>query len=248
MLTECERGIRWLEFSILKGYPVKQGVFLRDGGVSVGPYESLNISDGVGDKEEAVVENRLRVQEVLEVERLYFTKQVHGKELFLVDKETSEVAVADGLMTREKNIGLGIQHADCQAAIFYDKRRHLLATAHAGWRGNVLNIYKETVERLEKEFQTKVDDLLVCIAPSLGPDHAEFIDYKSLFPKEFWSFQVRENYFDLWQIARFQLESLGIPREQIEIASLCTYCHEKDFFSYRRNKVTGRNVTVATLL
>ncbi|MBS0585946.1 MAG: peptidoglycan editing factor PgeF [Verrucomicrobia bacterium] len=227
---------------------MKQGVFLRDGGVSVGPYQSLNISDGVGDKEEAVLENRLRVQDVLGVERLYFTKQVHGKELFLVDKETREVPVSDGLLTKEKNLGLAVQHADCQAAIFYDKRQHVLATAHAGWRGNVLNIYKETVERLKKEFESRVDDLLVCIAPSLGPDHSEFIDYKRLFPKQFWPFQVRENYFDLWQIARFQLESLGIPGEQIEIASLCTYCYEKDFFSYRRDKVTGRNVTVALLL
>ncbi|EKE08239.1 MAG: hypothetical protein ACD_17C00269G0001 [uncultured bacterium] len=138
-------------------------------------------------------------------------------------------------------------HADCQAAIFYDPVHEAIAVIHAGWRGLVQNIYARTLEAMQREIGTQPQNLIVCIAPSLGPDHAEYKNYKQDFPQEFWDFQKEPNYFNFWDLSRFQLSSLGILDKNIEIVETCTACHLKDYFSYRREKDTGRHGTVVAL-
>ena len=228
MLRKCKEGIEWLEFALLQPYKVRHGVFLRRG--------------------EDPLENRSQLEKILELDRLCVVSQVHGKEVVFVENQEEHICLGDALITEKKGIGLCMRHADCQIAIFYDPRHHALAVVHCGWRGNVLNIYKEAIDKLEEYFNTKPQDLVVCVSPSLGPCHAEFIHYKKEFPPLFWQFQVRPNYFDLWEIARLQIEDLGVPKKQIEIASLCTYCEVDQFFSFRRDKTVGRNLTLAALL
>src|SRR5690606_29333339 len=104
----------------------------------------------------------------------------------------------DGMMTAQEGTGLLIRHADCQAAIFYDPKRRVIANIHCGWRGSVQNIYQKTVTQMEERYGTRARDLFVCIGPSLGPYHAEFIHYKEEIPPSFWAFQVRPNHFDFW--------------------------------------------------
>ena len=140
-----------------------------------------------------------------------------------------------------------IKHADCQAAIFYDPVHHAVSCVHAGWRGNVQNIYAHAIAFMAGKFHSQPADILVCISPSLGPHFSEFKNYKTEFPESFWPFQIRPNYFNLWEISRTQLQECGILPHHIEIASICTYANEQDFFSYRRDKVTGRNATVVAL-
>src|SRR5262249_11397000 len=96
-------------------------------------------------------------------------------------------------------------------------------------------------------FGSRPEDLLVGISPSLGPHSAEFKNYRTEFPQELWGFQVRPEYFDLWALARHQCEECGILPQHIEIAEICTYANPEDYFSYRRDGVTGRNATVAAL-
>ncbi len=172
--------------------------------------------------------------------------QVHGKEVVTL-VEMGPSPIADGAITKTKGLALGIRHADCQAAIFYDPITEALATIHAGWRGLVQNIYKEAVQNLNSIFQVKPENLIVCIGPSLEPEHAEFIHYKQEFPEQFWRFQASPNHFNMWEIAKFQLTNLGISPQNIEIAEIGTYGNQDDFYSYRRAKDTLRNFTVATL-
>ena len=153
----------------------------------------------------------------------------------------------DGMVTQEKEVALLVRHADCQGTLFYDPIRHALAAVHCGWRGSVQNIYQKTIEKMKGLYGTDPADLIVCIGPSLGPEHAEFKNYKEELPKHFWDFQVRPTYFDFWEISRWQLEEEGIPEEQIEIAEICTYANDKDFFSYRRNQSTPHHGTLAAL-
>ena len=140
-----------------------------------------------------------------------------------------------------------VRHADCQAAIFYDPKNKAVANVHSGWRGNVKNIYRSTIQKMRRVFGSKPADLLVCISPSLGPDCAEFIHYKAEFPEDFWAFQIKPYYFNLWAIARYQLELSGILPHHIEIAEICTNTEVEDYFSYRREKVSGRHATLAML-
>ena len=141
-----------------------------------------------------------------------------------------------------------IKHADCQAAIFYDPEHRAIANVHCGWRGNVQNIYRETVREMRRHFASRPENILVAISPSLGPEKAEFINFKKELPEAFLPYQVKPTYFDLWAISRMQLESEGILSHHIQIASICTYSHPEDYFSFRRdNRVTGNHGTVAVL-
>lgn len=249
MIRKKRDEVEWLEFELLAERPeVVHGVFLRHGGISPAPYGSLNAGETVtGDAAEHIFENRQRMLRALNVPRYISGMQVHGDKAVVIDKEDQEVGDCDALMTQRTDVGLLIKHADCQAAILYDPVHRALANVHSGWRGNVKNIYAAAINKMIQAFGTKPADLLVGISPSLGPDHAEFKNYRTEFPEEFWDFLVRPEYFDLWAIARYQLEKCGVLPHHIEIANICTYANREDYFSFRRDKVTGRNATIAML-
>lgn len=247
MLRHKDQELEWLEFEILAGQPeLKHAIFLRHGGVSEGPFASLNIGGGTGDNPRHIARNRQKIQKALGVGLLVSGKQVHGSEIALVHPGAS-ARECDALVTQEPNIGLMIKHADCQAAIFYDPLTHAVANVHSGWRGSVQNIYAKTVDFMRKTFGTKPQNLLVGISPSLGPENAEFINYRTELPEPLWSFQTRPAHFDFWQISRSQLLHTGVLSHHIEIAQLCTFAEKQDFFSYRRDKITGRHATVVFL-
>jgi len=248
MIYKKAQGIHWLEFEILTGISeLSHAIFLRHGGVSNGPYRSLNISNEVGDIPEHVAENRHRIERLLNVPSLIEAKQVHGNKVVLVSTLSQKVGECDALMTQVAHLPLMIKHADCQTAIIYDPIHKALATVHAGWRGNVQKIYQKTVEAMRLIFSSKPQDLLVGIGPSLGPKHAEFKNYQVEFPEEFCQYQVAPYHFDLWAIAREQFEGCGVLSSHIEIAESCTYEHPEDYFSYRRDSATGRHATLAVL-
>lgn len=243
-MIRCKKeNLEWLEFEQLQQFPeVVHGVFLRHGGMSKGPFDSLNFGGGTGDDLDAIARNRKRVSQLFDLSNLITSKQMHAD---LVEWAQDHLQ-CDGLITTEENIGLLIKHADCQAAIFYDPVQRVIANVHCGWRGSVKNIYAKTVAKLQ-ELGSMAKDLRVCISPSLGPEKAEFINHEKELPKEFLPFQVRPNYFDFWEISKMQLKQAGILEKHIEIAGLCTFCEKKDFFSHRRDKKTGRNGTVVAL-
>ncbi len=245
MIRKEKEGIQWLEFELLTDIPhVIHGVFLRRGGVSDPPFDSLNLGNTTGDEQTKVAYNRQRILGVLSLEKLIFASQIHGNEIIEVPSEDLTVRRScDGLITRLPNIGLAIQHADCQAAIFYDPIQKIIANVHCGWRGSIQNIYAKTIMQL----RSQPENLLVCISPSLGPTAAEFIHYQTELPTSFFPFQVNLAHFDFWAISRMQLQQAGILPHHIEIASLCTVSNPRDFFSYRREKKTGRNATVVGL-
>ena len=227
MLRKSREGIEWLEFEQLQGISgLVHGVFLRKGGCSQEPYASLNMGGGTGDTPQNIEQNRERIRQILSIPRLTSGYQVHGSHVAYVPFTGSEEC--DGMITQEKGLGLMIKHADCQAAIFYDPMQKMLANVHAGWRGNVKNIYAETIKKMQAK-GSRVENLLICISPSLGPDHAEFINFREELPASFWEFQIRATYFDLWAISRHQLLNQGVLPHHIEIASLCTYQNAEDF-------------------
>ncbi len=249
-VVENEKGkLQWLEFDQLEPYQhVVHGVFLRHGGMSAGPYSSLNVSNEVGDHPDSVKVNRIEICKALDVEHVVFPHQKHGVDVVRITKENSlKVHQADAIFTTEKNIALAVTHADCQAAIFYDPAHEVIAAAHAGWRGSVQNIYAKVVEELKKTVGTNPKDLLVCISPSLGPCHAEFKNFKTELPQDFWPLQVKPHYFDFWKISRMQLMGSGVLENNIEISEICTFCNSKDYYSHRRDSKTGRHATLIVL-
>ncbi len=246
----CSQKIKWLQFNLLSGIPkLKHAVLLRQGGCSQDDYASLNLSDNVGDNPDFVEKNLLKVKETLAIEHLFWAHQCHGKHIHEVNNSLmNHVPSADALVTNIPHCTLMVTHADCQATIMYDPIHNAIANVHAGWRGSVQNIFKETIEYMRFRYGSHPQELLVCISPSLGPENAQFIHYKQELPEPFWHFQHRPEYFNFWEISRMQLERCGVLSHHIEISGIDTHANSTDFFSYRRDKKTGRHGTLVTLV
>lgn len=246
MLRNKKEDIEWLEFELFADIPwLSHAIFLRHGGVSVGPYASLDIKGG-GNALEAR-ENCLRMQKIMGISLVAIADQVHGSAIAHVTPNEEKMGPCDALITKHNAIGLLIKHADCQAAIFVDVQQRVVANVHCGWRGNVANIYAKVIYEMGKQYGSRAENILVGISPSLGPNASEFIHYRTELPESFWPYQIKPMYFNLWEIARMQLERAGILPHHIQIASQCTYAHPEDFFSYRRDKITGSHATIVAI-
>ncbi|MEA3467204.1 MAG: peptidoglycan editing factor PgeF [Thermodesulfobacteriota bacterium] len=226
----------------------------RHGGVSHAPYESLNLSYGVNDDTAFVTENRNRIKKRHSINHLLYARQVHGDTIFIaresLNKDT-EIEGCDALMTDIPDIGLMIQQADCQAVTLFDPAHPAIAAIHCGWKGSVLNILAKTVRSMTDCYGSSPSTLQATISPSLGPCCAEFVNHATELPPSFLAFQVKENYFDFWQISKMQLTEAGLDENKIKIAGQCTSC-SPDYFSYRRachnsNGNTGRCATMISL-
>lgn len=241
--------LQWLEYDLLEPFPhVLHGTFSRHGGVSQGKFGTLNLGAGTADNPEHIKTNRALVSKAVGVPKIVYPNQNHGINVHRVSgKNIDQLPQADALYTTEKNIGLGVTHADCQAVILYDPVHEAIAIAHSGWRGSAQNIISRLIESMQRELGTQPHNLIACISPSLGPDHAEFKNYKQELPKEFWEFQKKPHYFDFWAISRMQLSKCGLLDKNIEVAEICTHCSTDDYFSHRVEKDTGRNATIVAM-
>lgn len=241
-------------FAANNGVQCRYELFDRQGGVSTGIFTSLNIGAYVGDEEEAVRENRRKVKESLGVPYLLSAKQVHGTGIYCLTEpliKNTEIDGVDALITDLIDVGLMIQQADCQAVMLFDPVKAVIAAIHCGWRGSVQGMLAKVITIMVENYGTLQEDLQAVISPSLGPCCAEFVNYRWELPEEFHQFMVRDNYFDFWQISRFQLMNAGVSEKNIETTALCTCCSD-NHFSYRRatrlsGGVTGRNCSVISL-
>lgn len=229
---------------------VSGATFSRHGGVSEAPYHSRNVGLQVGDDEARVLQNRAVIREELGLSRLVSARQVHGDSVLVVDclpEADVEHAGYDALMTNIPGLGLMIQQADCQAVMLYDPEHAAVANIHAGWLGSVANIIAKTVAAMTAVYGTRPTSLFAAISPSLGPCCGEFVNYRQELPEAFHGYQFRPNHFDFWAISKDQLRDCGVRSEQIEISGKCTVC-EGDYFSYRRDGITGRFASVIGLV
>ena len=251
-LSETQHRAPYLQYPSLSPYhQLKHGTFTRHGGTSPSPYDSLNLSDAVGDSRRNVAANLMIIKHVMGARRILVTQQTHGTEVLIVDTGTAKAFgtswQADAMITGIPGVGLMIKQADCQAVILFDPAENVIANVHCGWRGNVQNILKRVVHMMKDRFDCKAENLVVAIGPSLGPCCAEFISHRNIFPPDFEDFRVSENHFDLWGLSSHQLVMEGIDPDNITVSEICTRCHTDRFFSYRGEGVTGRFGTVVML-
>ncbi len=256
-------AVESLVFDHMEGLPgLSHAVFTRRGGVSPPPREGLNVGLGCGDAPEHVIENRRRMLEHLDISRAVFLSQVHGGDIHIIRRGqvnsdelwnpetgvTKTPVKADGVITDEPGLGIVIQVADCQAVILYDPVCHVVANVHSGWRGSVADILGRCVGQMIEEFGCRPETIQAGIAPSLGPCCAEFVNFRQELPQAFWPYKSSGSpRFDFWTISKDQLLGKGLKKEHIETMGLCTVCHPDLFFSYRREKNTGRFAAVAVL-
>ncbi len=240
-------------------------VFSRQGGLSAAPYSSLNTGLSVGDDRPTVFANRRRLAEALGRPGWPMATSwiVHGNEVIEVGAEWKDDHMqlgdpgprrkGDALMTREPEVFLLISFADCLPVLYFDQAQRVTAIAHAGWRGTSLGIAGQTVRALAERFGSRPADLLVGLAPAIGPCCYEVgPDVVEAFERspEVWESAAFQPHsagradrwmLDLQETNRRQLLAAGVVQEHIETMPFCTACRTDLFFSHRREQgKTGR--------
>ncbi len=218
----------------------------REGGVSEGPFSSLNASHAVGDRPEAVDENLRRLAKAANATKLLTIRQVHGVALV----NDADGAEADGIWTARSQVALGIRTADCLPVLIEDYEGRRVAAVHAGWRGVVGLIAPKMVQQLAS-LGSPFDQLRVALGPAIQRCCFEVDgDLPQRFADAFGSKVVvggfAKPHLDLGLAVRRSLEAVGIRPEHIEALPHCTHCDGR-FFSHRRDRgVTGRQLSFIT--
>ena len=223
---------------------IRHGFFTREGGVSGGCYESLN--GGIGSRDDAahVSENRARMAGSLGVEpdRFLTAYQIHSPNVVVAEAPwTTETRPhADAIVTRMRELAIGVTTADCGPILFADPAARVIGAAHAGWRGALTGVIEATVEAMER-LGAKRGEIRAAIGPMIrqsnyevGPDLVSRFAAEDLASNRFFAPAARAGHalFDLGGYIAARLARAGVGR--VEDLGLCTYADPARFFSYRR--------------
>lgn len=244
MIRRQAGDLAYYTFASLDAFSeIVHGITTRHGGVSEGPWASLNLTKGTGDDPEAVEENLRRTGAAFGFRRADFVSpnQQHTTNTRQVGRrDRGQVfTCTDTLFTAEPGVPLLLRYADCTPVLLYDPVRRALAVVHSGWRGTVQAAAVVAVGALVAQFDSRPADIVAAIGPSIGPCCYEvgdevvaavndtFTRPASLLPPG----RNGRRHFDLWGANYQLLWDAGV--RQIETAELCTSCHRAEFFSYR---------------
>ena len=243
---------------IKKFRKVRHCFFSKNGGFSNGVYKSLNCGEGSMDKKKNVRKNLTFVSKKMGVKRnnLILMFQTHSNKVIEVKKnKLKNKIMADAIITRDKNIALGVVTADCVPVLLCDAKNEIVGCIHAGWKGALKGIIKNTVSKIRKN--NKYGKIFACIGPCIGRKNYEvglefyrrFIS-KSKKNRLYFSFKnKKKKLFNLRKFVKDKLEELNISVDHI---NLDTYGERNTFFSYRRSVILkekdyGRCISVIRL-
>jgi polyphenol oxidase len=242
----------------------------RAGGVSLMPFDSMNIGARVGDDAAAVGRNRQELAQAMGCEAVYL-HQVHGAKVVRLTRadadQTAKLGAdpslraqdgidgreADACFTTDVGVACAVQVADCLPVLFASRQGTVVGAAHAGWRGLAGGVLENTVQDMCKAAACQPHDVVAWLGPCIGPQHFEvgadvltaFADHKACFQPAPRADGSMRWLADLPSIARARLTALSLT--SIGGGGWCTVADRERFFSYRRDGVTGRHVAAVWL-
>jgi len=222
----------------------------RIGGVSEGAWESLNLGAHCGDNLDHVEENRQRMFAAGRLpSKPVWLEQVHGSDVLKLTGEPYASKRADASYSNTPGTVCAVMTADCLPVLFCNTAGTEVAAAHAGWRGLCAGVLEETVAC----FADSADNIVAWLGPAIGPQafevgpevRAAFIEKD---PQAERAFHPAGDKFmaDIYLLARQRLMNVGV--NQIYGGDRCTFTETGDFFSYRRDKTTGRMASFIWLI
>jgi YfiH family protein len=246
-------GLDW----IVPDWRVPSGVAAlsttRNGGVSIGAPASLNLSRSVGDDARAVAENRRRLGRFLPAPPVWL-RQTHGIAVATLTAATRNgpAPLADAAVTQEPGIVCTVTTADCLPVLFADRRGSAVGIAHAGWRGLCLGVLEATISAMGN-LGSDAGDLVAWLGPAIGPARFEvgadvrdrFCDGDSQAQTWFSPHAPGKWLADLYGLARTRLSRAGV--RNVSGGGFCTHTDATRFFSYRRERDTGRMAAMVWL-
>ena len=224
---------------------VRAFVTTRAGGVSTGPFASLNLGRGTapdaGDDPLAVDENRRRVAAHLPAAPTWL-RQVHGCAVARVERPLAAAPEADAAVTRAAGVPLVVLVADCLPVILAARDGTSVAIAHAGWRGLAAGVLEATVAAMDTDPASLRAWLGPCIGPrafEVGDDVRDaFVQRDATWAAHFAPHRPGKWLADLPALARARLAVAGVSH--VHGGQWCTVSEPDRFYSYRRDGVTGR--------
>ena len=213
-------------------------------GTSTGAYAAFNLGTHVGDDPIAVAANRRALVKALDIERIAWMNQVHGREVMDAAQVGSESPTADASFSRTANVACAVMVADCVPVLFAATDGGCVAAAHAGWRGLAGGVLSATLAAMAQgAVSTEGTRVTAWIGPTIGArqyevdevvraafakvDHAHF---RASRPGHYW--------LDLAALAESQLLRCGVAA--VSRAGICVFERDDLFYSHRRDGTTGR--------
>lgn len=217
-------------------------VTTRQGGVSLPPYDSMNLASHVGDDPKRVAENRRRLRECLQLpEEPLWLSQVHGTRIVEQGQAMADEQ-ADGSISRLPGRACVVMTADCLPVLLCDRAGSKVAAVHAGWRGLAAGAVEAAVQQLGGE----PGELMAWLGPAIGPEHFEVGDeVRTVFTQDhvdaaeaFRPHGSGKWLADIYQLARLRLSRMGVTG--VYGGGACSFHEAEKYYSYRRDKTTGR--------
>lgn len=263
-------GVTYITFPKLEQYnhEMLHGFSTRLGGVSKEHLGSMNLSFTRGDDVDTVMENHRRFAKALgyDESKLVFSNQVHLTNFYKATKDDcgkgitrkSDILEIDGLVTDEPGVPLITFYADCVPLFFYDPVKQVIAMAHSGWKGTVERIGEKMISYMGTEYDSKPEDIVCAIAPSIcqacyevSEDVAlRFLEVfgdrygdELLYKKENGKYQL-----NLHKSCEVTLLDAGILPEHLDITDICTCCNPEFLFSHRASNGMRGNLAGVMML
>lgn len=232
--------------------PGRHAFLTRFGGVSRGPFESLNLSSSRGDDPACVRENYRRAAALMgaEIDDCAVTRQVHGNGVRIVTREDRHRCMskvpyeADGIVTAEKGLPLFCFTADCVPALLLDPENRVAGAVHCGWRSSAADILRIALEQMER-LGARREEIRAAMGPAIGrccfetdddvPRALESYldgDTEGLFVKR----PDGKTLVDLRLANKRRLLQLGLREEHIDLSEECTVCLHEKYWSHRYTK------------
>jgi YfiH family protein len=220
---------------------IKHCFFSRKKGFSKGIYKSLNCGKGSKDNKKDILKNLSYVSQKLLIKKskLILMNQTHSNKVIQIKESNHKKEIdADAIITKDKGLALGVVTADCVPIIIYDFKNEIIGCIHAGWKGAISGVIKNTVNKIKK--LSPNNKIFASIGPCIGKKSYEvdFEFYKKFlmkskrYKKYFSNKNKNKKLFDLRKFVADKLLQLNV---KVDHVNHDTYKEKTNFFSYRRS-------------